>query len=181
MLLLHATRAQVFPNPLRLRGRFLVFTGTLVAIVWLLVCRFLIGWWNYRWLGALVYVTVIIVQGAMIVAAHMNRFNAITSFYHDLAQARSKDDPAVDEYVESYRHLREHGSSCAILILEFLLAFVLVSARQPYLAAWAVTLWLLPSIYAWIIGSLLETSKEWPRREGVPTDECKRRNNRGLC
>ena len=162
MLLLHATRAQLGLSPLRFRWRF--WARTIVAIVCFELV--VIGWWSDRWFGALLFLTVFVVQAALIIDAHRDRFRTITLFYDQLAQARGKDNPAVGEYVESYRHLREHGNACAILVLEFVLAFVLVSAREPYLAAWAVTFWLLPSTYAWVIGSLLEASENW-RRERV--------------
>ena len=161
MLLLHAVRGQLGLNPLQARWRFWAITGIVIASLQIVAAwRLKISWHSYRWFGSLVFLVVVGVQFALIVAAHLDRFKAITSFYYALAQVRSKGAP-VAEYVESYRHLREHGNSLAILVLEFALAYVLVSAQEPALALIALILWLVPSIYSWFIGSLLEASSEW--------------------
>jgi len=141
MLMIHSTRAQFGLNPLGARWRFWAFTALLIAMVHgAMVLVLSLKWWGGRSLGALVFLVVVGIQVALIVDAHRNRFKAIRSFYWDLAQARAKavannagpNNPgAVREYVESYRHLREHGNAVAILILEFGLAFVLVAAQQP--------------------------------------------------
>jgi hypothetical protein len=162
MLLLHATRAQLGLSPLRLRWRF--WLPTSVAIICLhrvMVWGLSIRWWSSRSFGALVFLIVVGVQLAIVVDAHRDRFNRVTSFYEHLAQARGRESQSVVEYVESYRHLREHGNACAILALEFTLALVLFSARELCLALVAVILWLFPSTYAWFIGSLLEAGSNW--------------------
>lgn len=162
MLVLHTTRAQLGLNPLHLRWRFWVLTAIAIAAIQLLLWwRLSIEWFSYRWFGVLVFLVTVVIQVAMIVTAHIDRFRAIRSFYWCLAQARGKQDRSVAEYVESYRHLREHGNACAILALEFALTFVLASSGSPFIAALAITMWLLPSAYSWFVGSLLEADNEW--------------------
>ena len=58
-------------------------------------------------------------------------------FYDRLAQKRAKNT----EYVESYKHLREHGNSVSIVVFELLLAFVLWSLKPvgPHLTIVYVT------------------------------------------
>lgn len=173
MLLLHATRAHLDLKPLRCRPRLFALALVLVviALLQLAVVEWLsIVWWSDRWLGALLFLTVIVLQAAMIVDLQRNHFGTIILFYDELAQARAKESRAVEGYVESYRHLREHANACAILVLEFVLALALVSAREPLLAVCAVTIWLLPSTYAWVIGSVLEASDNWHHWPGTPTD-----------
>jgi hypothetical protein len=166
ILLLHATRGQLGLNPLKLRRRFwciaMSFVATFqAAAIWWLAMPLI----SIRSLGALVFLVVVVAQIATIFAAHHDRFNAIKSFYVELAKARGRKDPVVAEYVESYRHLREHGNSLGIIALELALALVVVSAQQPLLAVLALTLWLLPAAYSWFVGSLLEAGSEWRKTD----------------
>jgi hypothetical protein len=96
-------------------------------------------------------------QVATLIAAHWDRFETISTFYWKLATARAAEAPSVSGYVESYRHLREHGNAFSILVLEFALAFVLYSSPKFLFAVVAIVLWISPSFYSWFIGSLLES------------------------
>lgn len=166
MLLLHTTRAHLGLNPLRFRWVFWLFTTAAIVLVHLvLVWNLWIRWWSYQFLGLLVFLVIVGVQVAMIVTAHLYRLKTISSFYRDLATARASDAPWVSQYVESYRHLREHGNAFSILALEFALAFVLCSVSRPIWAALAIVLWLLPSTYSWFIGSLLEAEFAHERKK----------------
>lgn len=158
MLLLHATRAQLGLNPLRCKWRRWVVTAIVIAVVQLGgLWYFSVRWWSVQSLVGLVFLIILGVQVAMIVEAHLNRFKDIGSFYSDLvARARVGTD-TVAGYVESYRHLREHGNAIAILVLEFALALILGSTGRPIFAAVVVFIWMLPSTYSWFIGSLLES------------------------
>jgi hypothetical protein len=157
MLLLHATRAQIGLNPLRCKWRRWAVTAGVIAIVQVIwVSFFSVNWRSCESISGLTFLTVFGAQVAMIAQAHLNRFKAIISFYAELAGARV-GPPQIAGYVESYRHLREHGNAFAILVLEFPLALVLFSTRRPVFAALAVILWVLPSTYSWFIGSLLES------------------------
>ena len=162
VLVLHAMRAQLRPSRVCDRWVFWVVSAVLViaadgSVIWWRS----IAWWSCRSLGVLVFSAIVGSQVAVIVDACWDRFKTIRSFYCDLAEARGRENPTVDEYVESYRHLREHGNAYAILALEFALAFALVSVRSPRFAVAAVVLWLLPSTCSWLVGSALETGGRW--------------------
>lgn len=83
-------------------------------------------------------------------------------FYDQLGLSR-KLHP---DYVESYRHMREHGNSISIVLCELLLAFVLWSLKPIPSAGNSTALvarvgiilgvWLAPASLVWLIGSSLE-------------------------
>jgi len=64
-----------------------------------------------------------------------NKFVAIRQFYRNLSLARIAADAR--DYVESYRHLREHGNAYSIIILEFILAPAVMAAKEPWHLAWS--------------------------------------------
>jgi hypothetical protein len=87
----------------------------------------------------------------------------ITSFYRDLARDRAKTStrPAEvqaqrSEYIESYRHLREHGNAVLILVAEAILALALMYAAGPVTAVLIVIGWVLPATVVWPLATWLE-------------------------
>jgi hypothetical protein len=168
MLLLHATRAQIGPNLSRAKWIFWLITAGAIAFVYLVTTYCLsIPWWSYPAAGLLVFLGVVGSQVAVIVRAHWDGFETISLFYRNLAKARAIRAASVADYVQSYRHLREHGNALSILALEFALTFVLYSAPRLLVGALVMVFWFLPSTYSWIIGSILEaklahTPQEWP-------------------
>ncbi len=76
-------------------------------------------------------------------------------YYDQLVKRRASADEAGKEYVESYRHLREHGNAFFIVLLEFLLGSVLFYSSLP----WGVVLmlWILPAVGVWYFGTRLES------------------------
>lgn len=157
MLLLHTCRALFSVKVRRTVKTFATVSSIAIAVTYLGASLSLSiprhGWYT---LGILGFAVVFGLQLGLIFTAHFGR-QAIIEFYWHLARARAKDDQFVGEYVESYRHLREHGNAVAIVILEFVLALAISSTSEPSLAILAVFLWMLPSTYSWFVGSLLES------------------------
>ena len=60
----------------------------------------------------------------------------------------------MQKYVESYRHLREHGNAFFIALLELLLGVALFYSPVP----WGVILmlWIFPTAGVWLFGTLLD-------------------------
>jgi len=83
-------------------------------------------------------------------------------FYEELARHRSGHA----EYVESYRHMREHGNSISIVLFELLLGFILwalrpessqtVSVASVGRVVLILVIWLSPAALVCLIGSSLE-------------------------
>jgi hypothetical protein len=67
------------------------------------------------------------------------------------------------QYVESYRHLREHANAFSIILMEIVLAFVLASLPGRMWAV-LVLVWIAPASFCWLLGTELEaklTEPEW--------------------
>ena len=111
------------------------------------------------------FALVVLSQIACIFRAHKNGFRLIIDFYKKLSAARAsgtnlRKNSEVAEYLESYRHMREHSNAYGIIILELLLAPVLFLGCGTLNWTWQfipiVLLWLLPPAYCWFIATLLE-------------------------
>ncbi|WP_132648461.1 hypothetical protein [Rubrivivax gelatinosus] len=76
-------------------------------------------------------------------------------YYDQLVQRRASASNAGNEYVESYRHLREHGNAFFIALLELLLGAALFYSPVP----WAIILmlWIFPAAGVWFFGTFLES------------------------
>jgi hypothetical protein len=158
MLLLHATRAQLVLTPSRVKLSFCGVTSvSIVLLDFVLLKTLSIRFWSYQSTGLIAFLVIVGVQVGMMGAACWNRFEAISSFYMDLARRRAIKEDWVAQYVESYRHLREHGNAFSILLLEFAFGLTLVEAPRLRFAVLGTVLWLLPSTFSWYIGSLLES------------------------
>ncbi|SDI00913.1 hypothetical protein [Nitrosomonas sp. Nm132] len=97
------------------------------------------------------------------------RTKELLQFYKKLA---GKRDAAEGGLVESYKHLREHGNSFSIVVLEIVLAIILFTAGNfdsavvgavsttkdtyvlPYIGI--ILLWILPAALVWLVGTLFE-------------------------
>jgi len=97
------------------------------------------------------------------------RTKELLQFYNKLADKR---DAAKGGLVESYKHLREHGNSFFIVVLEIVLAIILFTAgnfdatvggvisatKSTYVLLYIgiILLWILPAALVWIVGTLFE-------------------------
>jgi hypothetical protein len=106
-------------------------------------------------------------------AANNAAYDSVGARYRELAKARTNRRPytATREYVESYKHLREHGNAMGIVLLETVLALALWSAVRQCGCQWdkammtgflLLAAWVTPAIYAWFVGTWLEAKPdEW--------------------
>lgn len=95
----------------------------------------------------------------------------LLDFYKKLASKRSS---AVGGLTDSYKHMREHGNSFLIVVLEIILALLLYVAGNlspqlagatagqaekyvlPYIII--ILMWIIPAACVWVIGTLFERS-----------------------
>lgn len=78
------------------------------------------------------------------------------AYYANLTKARSKDTEEARQYVESYKHLREHGNAFFILMFELALGTILATVSKPNIALIALLLWIMPAALVWLVGTVLE-------------------------
>lgn len=114
---------------------------------------------RYRVVGSLV-LTLFLIECAMVISA-LYRRSDLYNFYATLAGKREKAKGGI---TDSYRHLREHGNSFFIVLLEILLGLFLVGinslAGEPGITLTAylliLVLWVLPAVLVWAIGIAVE-------------------------
>lgn len=87
-------------------------------------------------------------------------------FYNKLSRKREK---AKGDLVNSYKHLREHGNSFFIVLLEMALGTILyTSSKYTFNCKWLeyndslsrvvliLLLWIIPSVLVWLVGTYFE-------------------------
>ena len=99
------------------------------------------------------------------------RRNELHTYYCELASFRAINSAPIREYVESYRHLREHGNAYLIIIFEFFLGSVLWYLPSTKLRLVAGVVWVLPAALFWFIGNILEYKMV---RDGPQCADCNR-------
>ncbi len=95
------------------------------------------------------------------------------SYYTRLTKARSLDTEETRQYVESYKHLREHGNAFFILLFELALGVILATVPKANVAFIALLLWIFPAALVWLVGTVLEYrfAYETPKPQtGSPPD-----------
>lgn len=105
---------------------------------------------------------------AVVVYQTLVRSAELYNFYVRLSARR---ETAKGEITDSYRHLREHGNSFFIVLLEVVLAVVLFGAGRltaqssdassAITVAWAIHImiivaWILLAVFVWVIGTVFE-------------------------
>jgi hypothetical protein len=157
ILTIHATRENL---------RFTKISGKPVSTISLLVVSFgvpgLIAWKFLPAIPTVVIAIIIGIQLYLLLRTSLLRFNDLEQFYVSLSTVRAqakKTDPnlPVKEYVESYRHIREHGNAFLILVMEAGLGFVLINIPCLTYTVPILLAWILQATTAWLIGTILES------------------------
>jgi hypothetical protein len=61
-------------------------------------------------------------------------------------------------YIETYKHLREHGNAFFIVTLEITLGLILYQIDSPEILIACLFLWILPGAFIWQFGNYLESN-----------------------
>lgn len=158
ILALHALRGEIeFTGRKKFTVSSLLFGACFIALATvgclaLNVVSGTLGFW-----AMLLVAGVLALQIALLISAFTGNFSRVVSYYSELSKARASTDPTTREYVESYRHLREHGNAFAIALLEVCLAVAIISAPTIPKLVVLVFLWVTPAAFVWIIGTVLES------------------------
>ena len=157
ILTIHSLRAQIEFDGKRCLSSssawLVAFFTVLIASAYLFLSLPLLSW---RFFAIIFVCLILALQLTLFVEAKRNGFDKITSYYWSLSTARASASPQVQEYVESYRHLREHGNAFAIIIFE--LGFAMAAIAVPSLSMLAILLllWVIPAAAVWMVGTILE-------------------------
>lgn len=113
---------------------------------------------------------VLALQAVLLTRVFQNSSQQTIRYYRRLIERRER--PSSGQYVESYRHLREHGNSFLIVFFEFWLGLILFAfvntgsvTNDPTTAENAIRnlfivvfLWSMPASIVWFFGNKLEHS-----------------------
>jgi hypothetical protein len=156
ILVLHALRSELRQFALGGLVRRLI---DCVAFALLGLAIASLGIWiigSHRAYDAIILAVVLSLQLVPLVHAVLNGFETVTRFASELARARADQSSFVTEYVQSYRHMREHGNAFSIIILEVALTYLLVRAATYKEAVIITVLWVAPGALAWFVATSLE-------------------------
>jgi len=172
MLTLHATRAYLLravemvgsvQNSRRAVKILLIGCIVLVVLVILVALGVALAYVAFglregspiSWVYLIGFSLISVFQFILIGIAFCTVGRPITKFYKGLSDTRAKKTSK--EYVESYRHLREHSNAYGIIVLEFVLAPAVVWAWGTKWITVVFLIWLLPPALCWAIATMLES------------------------
>lgn len=161
ILLLHAVRGKNTSTTLVVTA-WGKLRWLLVAVAVVLAVLVIVAWWGSKdrslkgGLEMAPFGVVLVFQLWAVFAS----LAAIVQFYKELAVLRGVKEPTLlsarREYIESYRHMREHGNALLIIVMETVLALALLQAPDIMALLEMILLWVLPASFAWFIGTTLE-------------------------
>lgn len=158
ILAIHALRGEIqFVGSRKFTGSSLLVVACFIVFAVAGYCALSVPLWSPRFWGMLPVAGVLALQMALLIRALCGKFSRVIAYYRQLCAARANSDPVTREYVESYRHLREHGNAFAIAVLEVCLAVAAISAPSVTSLVVLALLWVTPAAFVWVIGTVLES------------------------
>lgn len=157
ILVLHATRGIIDSGDKSYKKWRNVFVS--VCCLAAISC---IGWMYYgssqpsKFGGGVVLALVLAFQWGLVISALGCKRDVVNGYYARLSKARSSKSGDAPEFIESYRHLREHGNAFFVLVCEVALGAILWSFQISALSILILVLWIMPAVFVWMIGSNLE-------------------------
>lgn len=168
ILVMHAGRGFLFKskiNPFPYKGmicRLAVLSGLSFGVP---VC--ILAFWDLTFaqvLALFVYVVVIVIQLIVLVYVLGAKWGVAIEYFQRIVDKRGNSGYA--GYVESYRHLREHGNSFLIVVFQVFLAFPI----YVFVCAWGggdpfdsvrhlfllVLVWVTPGAFVWLYATKIE-------------------------
>ncbi|QTL92778.1 hypothetical protein [Aeromonas jandaei] len=157
ILVMHAARSFIFKKdtPYSFLQVFLLFIGSMIAAFFISpACND-----KLKFLSLTLYFLIISMQLYLLVKIQL-QWNVVIHYCNSLVHKRRDNI----EYVESYRHIREHGNSFLIVIYQLCLALPLYAftynekldiqlMKNVYLICF---FWVLPPALIWFYGNKLE-------------------------
>jgi len=95
------------------------------------------------------YSRILYMQALVIISIFGSKWKKSLEYYQEIIKKRKIIDNA--EYIESYRHMREHGNSFLIVVFQVFLSFPLYSICSSDWETPKQTVYILATIFFWII------------------------------
>lgn len=150
ILVFHATRGIYIG-----RG-WLSNCGLIGQLVLALLFGALICCWLENIFVAVLFAIVFVIQGNLVLKALSSKRGIVLGYYGDLTKARADSSLGSSEYVESYKHLREHANAFLIVIFEAALGVVLYFTDGLFASIVVLSVWIFPAAMIWLLGNVLE-------------------------
>jgi len=131
---------------------FIILFGFFYAAVWKLNSFTLL-----RGLMSLAAFFIVYSQIFMLASSIKAKNAHIFDFYRRLAKDRANQKIDRKEFVESYRHLREHGNAFLILVCESALGMALFFCTSINELILTTFFWLIPTVPIWFVATYLES------------------------
>jgi hypothetical protein len=170
ILIMHAGRGLLFQSPTNKTPN----DGIISRILWVIVPSVLITTIYcittttnivIGGLAVFLYALLVIFQVRILLSIFRTSWQQTIDYYLVIVNKRNEN---IDSgYVESYKHLREHGNSFLIVAFQFFLAFpIFIFVSQPTIASedsirhliMIVLVWVLPAATIWLFGNKLENN-----------------------
>lgn len=154
-----------------LRWMPFVAVGLLVVFAWNYGATAPSSFRNDPWGQMLLFVPYGIIVLLQFLGLPWGRLGVVRDHYNTLARQRARwtHEQWAKEYVESYRHLREHGNALLIILMEIILAAALYAAGgcrgscRPFHTTdttirffTIAVIWIVPATFCWFLGTWLE-------------------------
>lgn len=170
ILIMHAGRGLLFKSQTNLNPN----RGRMSRVLWVLAPSFLASAIYFvintphktiESLAVFMFVMLIMLQVQIVWSIFRTSWQETINYYLAIVEKRSEHKDS--GYVESYKHIREHGNSFLIVAFQFFLAFpIFMFVSQPTIASEdairhlliIVLAWVLPAATIWFFGNKLENN-----------------------
>ncbi len=166
ILIMHAARGLQFASAINLtpsagwRRRVLAILGPTLASTG--VYATLVSTNLERCIAVALFASLVSFQFLLIFEILKVSWDCTIKYYEKIIEKRAILGNA--EFVESYKHIREHGNSFLIVLFQFFLAYpvfmlVVLEGRPERVISSLITLvviWILPASFIWLFGNKLE-------------------------
>lgn len=163
ILILHATRLWFLPN----RDKEKVNTNGTVISLATGICFFILGILLASVIYYFYHISPITGTISLIILcpfslflffwlSEQNRDTQRKMKYRYFSLVKAREENPINEYSESYKHLREHGNAFFIVLFEILLGLALFQVKKPYEVIAVLAVWIIPPTLIWFFGNYLE-------------------------
>lgn len=159
ILVMHALRAHFDfqRNPITSIKFWFIVLAIIIVVSLFLFMWFILSWKPTKIIFFSAYILTVFFQFALLAPAVHEKFNTVFDFYKKLSKDRAKESQDRKQFIESYKHLREHGNAFLILFCELVLGCALFVSTSLSGALAVIIIWLLPTLPIWFLGTFLES------------------------
>jgi hypothetical protein len=156
ILVFHAIRNVLcgFKIEVRSNKKQSIFIGLLFFVVLCLIV-FISMWESLSSFKNILFYFILAIEYCALFIMFYKKYDYY-DFICQLDKKRKKEKKKKGEFIDSYRHLREHGNAFFIILFEISL-FQVVIISSPEMLLLLVLLWVIPGAAVWLLASWIES------------------------